>query len=146
MRTLILFTIAFSILIAFSCKTKTDGTKTKKAACELVIIDNDYYPYADKPDFKIKEARIEGKMLYLTIYYAGGCGTHTFSLYGNTNYMKTYPIQLKIFLKHEKESETCETEQKLEKCFDLSPLKGLNGDTLRLILPGYKDKLNYKWN
>jgi len=149
-RTIILGTVLL-VISAYSCKTNKETKTTKETApkslviCDEIIMDNSYYPYDEKPTYKISRAEVNDNKLYLTIHYLGGCGTHQFQLYGNTNYLKTKPVQLNLFLKHSQEHESCQKELVLEKCFDISAIKGLGDDIVRLNIRPYKEPVDYDW-
>ncbi|MBN2683464.1 MAG: hypothetical protein JXR58_13300, partial [Bacteroidales bacterium] len=108
------------------CKKKTENiseTKSKTEIMKLATIDKSFMTMPDSLDYKINSASISGDVLTVELVYKGGKSQHDFSVIFNGMYMKSYPLKIKLYLKHEFENETGKEEIVETRKFDLKPIQ-----------------------
>lgn len=57
--------------------------------------------------FTLDSATIAGDILTIYVSYSGGCEDHDFELFAGTDYLKSMPVQLDVFIKHDSHGDMC---------------------------------------
>ena len=73
--------------------------------------------------YVINTATIEGDTLRVNVSYTGGCETHAFTLVAEPRFLESFPVQLRVSLAHNANSDTCEDSITEDHQFDLTPIK-----------------------
>ena len=73
--------------------------------------------------YVINTATIEDDTLHINVSYTGGCETHAFTLVAEPRFLESFPVQLRVSLAHNANSDTCEDSLTEDHQFDLTPLK-----------------------
>lgn len=73
--------------------------------------------------YTINAATLEGDTLRINVSYSGGCETHAFTLVAEQRFLESFPVQLRVSLAHNANSDTCEAWITEDYHFDLTPLK-----------------------
>ena len=73
--------------------------------------------------YVINTATIEGDTLQIDVSYTGGCETHAFTLVAEPMFLESFPVQLRVSLAHNANSDTCEASITEDHQFDLTPIK-----------------------
>ena len=73
--------------------------------------------------YVINTATIEADTLHVNVSYTGGCETHAFTLAAEPRFLESFPVQLRVLLAHNANSDTCEAWITEDYHFDLTPLK-----------------------
>ncbi len=74
-------------------------------------------------EYVINTATIENDILHINVSYTGGCETHEFTLVAEPRFLESFPVQLRVSLAHNANSDTCEDSITEDHQFDLTPLK-----------------------
>lgn len=124
---------------------KTVQTNPKSEEVKPAIIDEDFMQVPEKLDYTIKSVTIEENTLIVDVEYKGGKAEHDFSLIFNGMYMKSYPLKVKLFIKHENNGDTGEetTAQKLK--FDLKPVQSPGGEPMIISVYGFNQPIKYNY-
>ena len=73
--------------------------------------------------YVINTATIEADTLRVNVSYSGGCETHAFTLVAEPMFLESFPVQLRVSLAHNANSDTCEASITEDHQFDLVPIK-----------------------
>ena len=73
--------------------------------------------------YVINAAKIEGDTLHVNVSYTGGCETHAFTLVAEERFLESFPVQLRVSLAHNANSDTCKDSITEDRSFDLTPIK-----------------------
>ncbi|MCY4553063.1 MAG: hypothetical protein OXC79_05280 [Candidatus Poribacteria bacterium] len=73
--------------------------------------------------YVINTATIEKDTLRVNVSYTGGCETHEFTLVAEPMFLESFPVQLRVSLAHNANSDTCEASITEARQFDLTPIK-----------------------
>ena len=73
--------------------------------------------------YTINAATLQGDTLRVNVSYSGGCKTHAFTLVAEERFLESFPVQLRVSLAHNANSDTCEAWITEDYDFDLTPLK-----------------------
>lgn len=73
--------------------------------------------------YTINAATLQGDTLTLNVSYSGGCETHAFTLVAEERFLESFPVQLRVSLAHNANSDTCEALITEDHRFDLTPIK-----------------------
>ena len=73
--------------------------------------------------YVINTATIEGDTLRVNVSYTGGCETHAFTLVAEERFLESFPVQLRVSIAHNANSDTCEDSLTEDHQFDLTPIK-----------------------
>ena len=73
--------------------------------------------------YTINAATLEGDTLRINVSYSGGCETHAFTLVAEQRFLESFPVQLRVSLAHNANSDTCEAWITEDYHFDLTPIK-----------------------
>ena len=73
--------------------------------------------------YVINTATIEGDTLQINVSYTGGCETHAFTLVAEERFLESFPVQLRVSIAHNANSDTCEDSITEDHSFDLTPIK-----------------------
>ncbi len=73
--------------------------------------------------YVINTATIEADTLRVNVSYTGGCETHAFTLVAEPMFLESFPVQLRVSLAHNANSDTCEASITEAHQFDLTPIK-----------------------
>lgn len=73
--------------------------------------------------YTINAATLEGDTLRINVSYSGGCETHAFTLVAEEQFLESFPVQLRVSLAHNANSDTCEALITEDYHFDLTPIK-----------------------
>ena len=89
--------------------------------------------------YTINAATLQDDTLRVNVSYSGGCETHAFTLVAEERFLESLPVQLRVSLAHNANSDTCEALITEDYHFDLTPLKeayqiGYRKDTGTIIL------------
>ena len=89
--------------------------------------------------YTINAATLEGDTLRINVSYSGGCETHAFTLVAEQRFLESFPVQLRVSLAHNANSDTCEAWITEDYHFDLTPIKeiyqkGYRTDTGTIVL------------
>jgi inhibitor of cysteine peptidase len=102
------------------------------------------------PEYKIRSSKIEGDMLELCIEYGGGCEDHIFSLYAESIFSESFPVQGYAKISHNDFGDSCEA--LIVECFeyDLEPIRNLYLDsyqqsegTILINIEGIENPINF---
>ena len=75
--------------------------------------------------YVINTATIEGDTLRVNVSYTGGCETHEFTLVAEERFLESFPVQLRLSLAHDANSDPCEVSITEDRRFDLTPIKAV---------------------
>lgn len=148
MRNVIFVILLASIFSGCICKKKTEkssANQTKSEQVKPATVDKSFMTIPETIDYSINSASINGDVLSVELKYKGGKGTHNFSLMFNGMYMKSYPLKIKLFIKHEIQNETQENEVSESLKFDLKPIQSPAGEPMIISIHGYTEKLKYEY-
>jgi len=73
--------------------------------------------------YTINAATLQDDTLTLNVSYSGGCETHAFTLVAEQRFLESFPVQLRVSLAHNANSDTCEALFTEDYQFDLTPIK-----------------------
>ena len=73
--------------------------------------------------YTINAATVQDDILSIDVSYSGGCETHTFTLVAEERFLESFPVQLRVSLAHNANSDTCEALITEVYHFDLTPIK-----------------------
>ena len=73
--------------------------------------------------YVINTATIEVDTLHINVSYTGGCETHAFTLVAEPRFLESFPVQLRVSLAHNANSDTCQDSLTEDYIFDLTPIK-----------------------
>ena len=73
--------------------------------------------------YTINAATLQDGTLTINVSYSGGCETHAFTLVAEQRFLESYPVQLRVSLAHDANSDTCEALITEALHFDLTPIK-----------------------
>ncbi len=73
--------------------------------------------------YVINTATIEDDTLHINVSYTGGCETHAFTLVAEPRFLESFPVQLRVSLAHNANSDTCEDALTEDHQFDLTLIK-----------------------
>ena len=73
--------------------------------------------------YTINAATLQDDTLTLNVSYSGGCETHAFTLVAEERFLESFPVQLRVSLAHNANSDTCEALITEDHRFDLTPIK-----------------------
>ena len=73
--------------------------------------------------YVINAATIEADTLRVNVSYTGGCETHVFTLVAEPMFLESFPVQLRVSLAHNANSDTCEDSLTEDHQFDLTSIK-----------------------
>ncbi|RKU21068.1 hypothetical protein C6499_22895 [Candidatus Poribacteria bacterium] len=82
-----------------------------------------------KPDtwgtdaYTINAATLQDDTLTINVSYGGGCETHAFTLVAEQRFLESFPVQLRVSLAHNANSDTCKALITEDYTFDLTPIK-----------------------
>ncbi len=74
-------------------------------------------------EYVINAATLQADTLTINVSYTGGCETHAFTLAAEPRFLESFPVQLRVLLAHNANSDTCEAWITEDYHFDLTPLK-----------------------
>lgn len=134
--------------ILFSCgvfkKNHNDEENTEQAQIEKAVVAKEI----PEGDFvTISNATLDGNVLSIEVSYSGGCDEHDFQLYGSMAVMKSMPPKRAIKLVHNANGDSCRELKEETLMFDISDLamSQTAGSEIVLLLDGYKEPINYKY-
>ena len=73
--------------------------------------------------YVINTATIEGDTLHVNVSHTGGCETHEFTLVAEERFLESFPVQLRVSIAHNANSDACEDSITEAHQFDLTPIK-----------------------
>ena len=73
--------------------------------------------------YVINAATVEDGTLRVNVSYSGGCETHQFTLVAEPMFLESFPVQLRVSIAHNANSDTCEASITEDRQFDLTPIK-----------------------
>ena len=73
--------------------------------------------------YVINAATIEADTLTIDVSYSGGCEPHAFTLVAEPRFLESLPVQLRVSLAHNANSDPCEVLITEAHRFDLTPIK-----------------------
>ena len=73
--------------------------------------------------YTINAATIKDDILSVDVSYSGGCETHAFTLVAEEQFLESFPVQLRVSLAHNANSDTCEALITEHHHFDLTSIK-----------------------
>ena len=123
--------IVFIMLFAIGCDRMDNPSidKTDEVADDIGNIGNTVIaatPEAWGTDaYVINAATIEGDTLRVNVSYTGGCETHAFTLVAEERFLESFPVQLRVSIAHNANSDTCEDSITEDHQFDLTPIKAV---------------------
>lgn len=97
-----------------------DGSRDAREVA--IVFDGDAIPRTGDPVL-LREARIVGDQLNLSVVYRGGCGGHRFELHGTPAFALSMPPQSDLYLCHDAQGDTCGVRVGETLAFNLAPLK-----------------------
>ena len=130
MKNIILFSLL--ILLINSCKT------------QKLIVDKDFQFIKKEIDYKILDFSVDKNILTVKISYKA-CGKDNFSLIFNKSYLKSFPPQAILFLKHDSENKTCNKETTKELKFDISDVAYPKSKKVYIKLYSNDKKVAYEY-
>lgn len=144
-----------AIAIGNSCKNKQNSSKivndSRTAQAEKssdqtettskVIVQPEYL-HEVKNTYRIKTYSIDGDILTIVVAYKNGCNDH-FELYSNGMFLKSLPMQVNVFLKHNRGGEPCENAMEKTLKYDISALKAEGQAKVIVNLNGPDKKVEY---
>ncbi len=132
MKNLNIILLSLLILSISSCKT------------QKLIIDKNFMPIQKDVDYKIVDFSIEKNILTVKVNYKS-CGKDNFSLIFNKSYLKSFPPQAILFLKHDTENKTCDKETTKELKFDITDVAYPKSKKVYIKLYSSDKKVAYEY-
>lgn len=117
------------ILVSSACHQKK-LSKTTATEIQKVIVDMNYNVKDSIANYTIDSAKVNADTLSLFINYSGGCKTHSFDLYSNEAYAKSFPPQTTVYLKHKDNGDACRELITKELKFNIAELKYTGPETV----------------
>ena len=119
----------FMILFTIGCDRmdtqaidKTDDAVDDVAKIGTVVFG--FTPDAWGTDaYTINTATLQDDTLRINVSYSGGCETHAFTLVAEQRFLESFPVQLRVSLAHNANSDMCEAWLTEDYHFDLTPIK-----------------------
>ena len=139
---LIILAILFPLFF-YSCFTKKKSSLSEtvdKNQIQIPVKDPEFVYNIDS-SYMISKAEIINGILNLKIRYIGGCGTHNFDLMWNGRYLKSYPLQISLFVRHTSENEKCTKYKFADLSYNLSTIMPPEEDTVFVNLAAFGKKL-----
>ena len=95
--------------------------------------------------YQITSAKVEGKILYLTVTFSGGCAEHKFRCIGSEALAKSNPPRRSIKLIHDAKGDSCEEFVTRNIEIDIIPFAASAAGPSEVILDleGYSEPLNF---
>lgn len=144
MKYLTLFLIIIVLPVFSSCKARQAASHNLAEAPKELIIDKEFQ-FVEVKTVSINAAEIKEDVLTLSLNYHGGKGIHSFDLYFDGIIMKSMPPQVSLFLKHIHTQENCEKLITETVSFDIKKLQMGKTGTVIIRLPGFNERLEYKY-
>ena len=138
--------IAFCLLLG--CAQKNSTTQIDHLTMENNILQSTVgEPTEEGDSLNIREVKLSGNILTVSVTYYGGCLKHTFSLIGSPNISKSLPPRRSIRVIHQDQGDQCKKTMMEDLHFDLSELahKKENGSRIWLDLEGWKYPIDYNF-
>ena len=108
-----------------------------------VTIDRSLDRLAPNDNFNVQSLTIEDSIFTVALTYSGGCKEHSFEMFSDGNYAKSWPPQLTLFLKHEGNEDHCRMMIVDTLRFDVSNVKYHKGNELILRMNNAKQTVRY---
>jgi hypothetical protein len=128
------------------CAQKNNASQISQEKMENIILYATIGDHNQKGDpITIRDVKLEGNILTLSVTYSGGCSKHVFSLIGSTNISKSLPPRRAVSLIHQAQGDQCKKAVMEDLVFDLSELayKKENGSKIWLDIEGWKQAIDY---
>ncbi|MEM9022707.1 MAG: hypothetical protein AAGB22_03135 [Bacteroidota bacterium] len=93
--------------------------------------------------FTLEEANVIGDIMTVKVSYSGGCEKHAFTLYTNMEVTGSRPAELGLFLHHDNGNDRCEAWVTRSYQFDISQLRTIEHQTIRLRINSFPNELMY---
>ena len=76
-------------------------------------------------EYVLNSATITGDALEINVSYSGGCQKHQFTLVSSGVFLESFPVQLRVFIAHNANNDSCEAWLTDDYHFDLNAIKML---------------------
>ena len=93
----------------------------------------------------IKYAEQNGDYIVFDVSYSGGCAEHFFELVSTGAFSPTYPPEVEISLKHNKNGDACRSIIDTKLYFDLKPLQNPATTQVLLVIKNTNKTLEYTY-
>ena len=153
-QTIFRISMALVIVLQLSqCKTSKTVSQEKDNTAQAVtytsshkVIIDESFTGTDLGDrFKIDSISLKRDILDIYVQFSGGCKDHSFDLYSNKHYMKSLPLQLKLFLTHKNNGDACRKIVKETLHFNISDIQYPGKNTLVIKINDHKIPITYKY-
>ncbi|MCE2413883.1 hypothetical protein J4G07_07765 [Candidatus Poribacteria bacterium] len=134
------FGLSLLILFAIGCQQDLKKNVTSLSSVDGVGVEEPYMGdliIGDVDDkfandsFAFNDATITGDMLTINVSYSGGCKNHQFTLVASDSFLESFPVQLRAYIIHNANRDTCEARPTEDYRFDLTPIKTLYQEAYR---------------
>ena len=146
--------LLFSLSLFISCGTKKKSQTDPIKVSEVEVRDV-AYPLAELKAFSkkndpytLKEIKVNGNILELTVSYSGGCEKHDFSLIGNPELSSDKISVRKVQLVHKANGDQCKALKQKTLKFSITPLADnyKRGTEVLLRFDNYEKGISYTYN
>jgi hypothetical protein len=150
-KQLLILGMSFLLLAAVlsGCINSIDDNNSYQTS---IILDYDLFKNASRDPYKIINIGFDVDILEINVSYSGGCEEHEFSLFGDSSFKESLPVQIKVVLSHNDNDDPCDGIYTEELAFDLSPLKEKwqeayqqNSGIIIIWLEGLEESLSYEF-
>ena len=93
----------------------------------------------------IKHAEQSGDYVVFDVSYSGGCADHFFDLISTGDFTPTYPPEVEIALKHDKNGDGCRSVIDTKLYFDLRPLQNPATTQVLMVIKNSNKTLEYNY-
>lgn len=140
MRIIATLLLGFTLALILNCSRKsTDAGESEDNSLSGEVIISDIRPELTQRDhFSLRDVRIRGRIIDVSLTYSGGCEDHGFRLHMNRGFAKSNPVQADIYVEHSSNDDFCRMMVNQTVSFDLGPVVNLyhqmSGKTDRIII------------
>lgn len=137
------------LFMFLSCARKNNVTEGNSTHNENVMLYATVGDHTEKGDaLTIREIKLTGNVLKVSVTYSGGCDKHTFSLVGSRNISKSMPPRRAVNLIHKAQGDQCKKAVMEDLWFEISELAYKKEDSSRiwLDLEGWKQAIEYTYS
>lgn len=136
------------VCVLLACARKNNASEVTHDKVENIVLLATIGDHKEEGDaVTIREVKLNGNVLTLSVTYSGGCAKHSFSLVGSGNISKSLPPRRSISLIHKSQGDQCKKAVMEDLLFDLSELayKKENGSKIWLDLDGWEQAIDYSY-
>lgn len=136
------------LFFILGCARKNNASEANLDNLENTVLTAVLGDHTEKGDaITIREVKLTGNVLVLSVTYSGGCDKHVFSLVGSTFISKSLPPRRALSLIHKAQGDQCKKAVMEDLRFDISELayKKEDGIKIWLDLDGWKEAIDYTY-